>query len=128
MPGGPSEFDLVTWLDVSYHMVDDQVWSAALREIARVLRPGGKLVIMDRFGEVGSRPSAHVNFRSTDVWLDAASACGLDIEKVEATYRFLSRERDRGRLRRLDDRLRGPIEFGLDSLALGRPHMRCACS
>ena len=34
-------FDVVTMLDVAYHVVDDELWRAGVAEVIRVLKPGG---------------------------------------------------------------------------------------
>jgi SAM-dependent methyltransferase len=63
LPFAPAVFDLVTAFDVLYHrhIADDEV---ALAEIARVLKPGGRLIITD--SALGALRSAH------DVALQAA--------------------------------------------------------
>ena len=43
VPRDPSTYDVVTMLDVTYHIIDDQVWVAAVSDVGRVLKPGGPL-------------------------------------------------------------------------------------
>jgi ubiquinone/menaquinone biosynthesis C-methylase UbiE len=56
LPFAPAAFDLVTAFDVLYHrhIADDE---AALGEIARVLKPGGRLIVTD--SALGALRSAH---------------------------------------------------------------------
>ena len=56
IPKEAASYDLVTALDVLYHVVDDAGWEQAVREIARVLRPGGILIATDGLGAVDRRP------------------------------------------------------------------------
>ena len=51
-----------------YHIVDDDVWAAGLRELSRVLKPGGKLIVTDRLGDQPERVADHVRFRSRRDW------------------------------------------------------------
>jgi SAM-dependent methyltransferase len=126
IPRPDASFDLVTALDVLYHVPDDGDWAAGIREVARILRPGGSLVASDGLGDHDERPAAHVRFRSRERWEREASRAGMKVGTVIPLYRWLSRSPSESRLARLPDRLRGPIEYGLERLRIGRPHMRCA--
>lgn len=44
-PFGSESFDLVVALGVYHNAVDDEAWDRALQETARVLRPGGRLLV-----------------------------------------------------------------------------------
>ncbi|HEX6391741.1 MAG TPA: class I SAM-dependent methyltransferase, partial [Solirubrobacteraceae bacterium] len=50
LPFPDASFDVVTMMDVAYHITDDARWANALGEIARVVRPGGRVVATDAFG------------------------------------------------------------------------------
>ncbi len=52
LPFGDGEFDLVYTSKTTHHIPD---WPRALAEMARVLRPGGRLVYSDFAAPVGSR-------------------------------------------------------------------------
>jgi SAM-dependent methyltransferase len=127
LPREDATYDLVTALDVMYHVTDDSAWGAALSEAARVLRPGGFLVASDGLGAEDRMPSDHVRFRSLGRWSEAAAAAGLRRERVDPYFRWLSRDRHEGLVvRRLPDGLRGATEYALETLAPRAPHMQLA--
>jgi SAM-dependent methyltransferase len=127
LPRADGAYDLVTALDVMYHVTDDATWEAALREAARVMRLGGLLVTSDGLGREDRMPGPHVRFRSRTRWEEAAAAAGLRIERLDPYFRWLSRDRHEGAvLRHFPDALRGATEFALETIAPREPHMRVA--
>lgn len=127
LPRADGAYDLVTALDVMYHVTDDAAWEAALREAERVLRQGGLLVTSDGLGREDHMPGPHVRFRSRTRWEEAAAAAGLRIERLDPYFRWLSRDRHEGALlRHFPDALRGATEFALETVAPREPHMRVA--
>ena len=125
-PREDATFDLVTILDVTYHIVDDDLWARGVADLARLLRAGGHLVVIDRFADDAEDKAAHVRFRSRGQWESTAAAAGLSLEEVIPVYRWLSREHDRGPFRRLPGAVRGALEFGLERVVPRAPHMRAA--
>ena len=127
LPAGDGTYDAVTALDVMYHVTDDAAWDAAVREAARVLKPGGILVISDGLGSSDRVPGPHVRFRSLSRWAELTTSAGLTQRQIAPYFRWLSRDRHEGAVaRRLPDAVRGPIEFALETLAPREPHMRIA--
>ena len=126
LPRDDASYDVVTMLDVAYHVVDDALWEAAVADLARVLRPGGRLVVSDGLGADDVVPASHVRFRSRVRWEGAAAANGLSVVRVLPYFRWLSRDQAASRLERLPDGARGAVEYVLEGLVPRRPHMRLA--
>jgi SAM-dependent methyltransferase len=126
LPRADATYNLVTLLDVAYHITGDEQWARAVREPARVLRPGGALVVTDSFGAEDSGPEPHVRFRSAATWTATAAAVGLRLHGVRPLYRWLSRSRRGSRLVLLPDGLRGGIEYALERVLPRPSHLRCA--
>lgn len=126
VPRPDASYELITALDVMYHVTDDAIWHAALVELARVLGPGGRLVVTDRLAGDTTAPARHVRFRSMAEWSEAAASVGLELRDVRGVFRWLSRSRGESRLDRLPDGARAPLEYALDRALPGEPHTRCA--
>jgi SAM-dependent methyltransferase len=125
IPRPDGAFELVTALDVTYHITDDALWEAAVADVARLVRPGGAVVILDAFGDAERSPADHVRFRSRQRWESVAGAAGLRVDAVVPAYRWLSRDTDVPLLRRLPGTVRGACEYALEKVAPRPPHMRC---
>ena len=126
VPRPDDSYDVVTAMDVLYHVTDDDRWDAAVRELARVLRPGGLLVVTDGLGDADVQPAPHVRFRSMGRWLDTAATTGLELHERGPLFRWLSRSPEVPGFRRLPDGARGAVEYTLDRLLPDPPHMRWA--
>lgn len=126
LPWAAGAFQLATMLDVAYHLTDDDRWCEAIVEVGRVLAPGGRLVVSDRFGEADGRPAPHVLFRSRSHWDSAFGAAGLRLERLVPCFRWLSRDPDVRGFERLPERVRGPLEYAMEWLVPVRAHLRLA--
>jgi SAM-dependent methyltransferase len=124
LPADDASCSVVTALDVMYHVDSDEAWRATLAEVARVLRPGGVFLASDGFGSAEAEPAKHVRFRSRALWAEATAGIDLREERLEPYFRWLSRDRDGGRLSALPDGVRGATEYALETLARREPHMR----
>ena len=119
--------ELVTALDVAYHVVDEDEFVAGVEELARVLTTDGHLIVTDGLGAESSHPAAHVRFRSRDRWLEVTVPAGLTLVTIRPVYGWLSRDRPTTpRLSRLPDGPRGALEYALDRLVPRSPHIRMA--
>jgi SAM-dependent methyltransferase len=119
-------YDLVTMLDVAYHIVDDDVWAAGLRELSRVLKPGGKLIVTDRLGDQPERVADHVRFRSRRDWANASATLGLRLLEVSPLFTWLARDAQLRGWSKLPDYARGAIEYLLERVAPRTPQLRWA--
>ncbi|WP_051297779.1 class I SAM-dependent methyltransferase [Brevibacterium album] len=69
-PFEPGSFDVVSCMDVLFHITDDEAYRAALRNIAALLRPGGTFVLTENFVH---RPAARVPAESADTTADGTA-------------------------------------------------------
>jgi len=126
VPRGDGTYDLVTALDVLYHVTDDQAWGTAVAELARVTRPGGAVVVSDGLGVNDRAPAPHVRLRSLQRWRELAAGSGLRLERTVPLYGWLSRDPEAGLFRHLPGAVRGPAEYALELAARREPHMSIA--
>jgi SAM-dependent methyltransferase len=124
IPRPDATFDVLTMIDVAYHIVDDGLWRGAIGEFSRVLKPDGQIVVTDGLGTQSIREADHVKKRSLAEWEDAARAAGLRVAQVGSLFRWLSRSRSARRWRHLPDGPRGAAEFVLERVAPVAPHLR----
>lgn len=117
LPRPDRSYHLVTLLDITYHVVDDEQWASGVHDTARVLEPGGWMVVTDGFGPVDRDAAAHVRFRSERRWRETAGRAGLEMVAVLPYARWLSRDRDIPGFSLLPDGVRGAVEFALESIA-----------
>jgi hypothetical protein len=102
-------FDIVNAIGVMFHIVDDERWTRAVRNLATQLTEGGVLIVGGQFGRItrnvqfhdvddyasfeelraARSPSLLVNkrIRSRRRWEQAARAAGLEILGLERTQR-----------------------------------------
>jgi SAM-dependent methyltransferase len=126
IPRPDHSFDLVTLLDVAYHVVDDDEWEAGVRDVARLLRPGGRLIVTDSFRRADTDPAPHVRFRSRETWERIARPAGLVPVSVIPYVAWLSRPPDARGFAWMSDGVRGAVEYGLEVVAPRPAHLRCA--
>lgn len=97
-------FDVINAIGVMFHIVDDAAWEQALRNLARHLAPGGRIVVGGQFGWLTRdvqfhdadaytswddrvRPTAgeklvNKRIRSLRRWRKGAARAGLRVERV----------------------------------------------
>lgn len=77
---GFGTYDVVTAIDVLYHIVDDGAWSRALVNLLSLVDPGGIFVASDKFPATGTWTSMkHVRRRSLEMWRPALRREGFEI-------------------------------------------------
>lgn len=127
LPAGAASCDLVTVIDVAFHLIDDGQVEHLADETARVLRPGGIALVTDSFGPDDEQPEAHVRFRGRPTWDAALAGTSLRMTRLFPYFRLLSRPPEDARLlHHLPGRVRGAIEYTVDATLPLPPHMRLA--
>ncbi len=58
------KYDIISIFDVLYHIVEDKKFERALKNLAKLSKPGAVLIITDLFGKSRVRITEHTNFRS----------------------------------------------------------------
>jgi 2-polyprenyl-3-methyl-5-hydroxy-6-metoxy-1,4-benzoquinol methylase len=69
-------FDLTLCLDVLYHVVDDDNWEMAVRNLARHTQRGGFLILLDQLRDQPERPAPHVRFRTRQMYDTVLTSVG----------------------------------------------------
>lgn len=83
-------FDLCTAIDVLYHIVDDRLWGYALDNLGKVLKPGGYLILTDKFPRSGVFQNApHVRRRSLEIYHAALAHRELEVVAVFPVFVFM---------------------------------------
>jgi cyclopropane fatty-acyl-phospholipid synthase-like methyltransferase len=72
-------YDLVTSLDVLYHVVDDAKLAVAMDHIAGALAPGGLFAMHDQFLHRPSEHRGYIRWRSLADWQRILATAGLEI-------------------------------------------------
>ena len=86
----PSQiYDLVTAIDVLYHIVDDHRWNLALGNACSLLKPGGVLVLTDKFTANGTLNQFHVKRRSLETYKSVLKRYGMLVERILPVFVFL---------------------------------------
>jgi trans-aconitate methyltransferase len=68
-PGRPEkDYDVVTAIDVLYHLVEDADFEKALRHLEQRVRPGGVLLVSDVFVPHDQQTAPHVKRRSLSTY------------------------------------------------------------
>lgn len=87
--GPPASFDVVTAIDVLYHLTDDTACLRAIWNLARFVRPGGALIVSDVFVQDARVLSAHVKRRPMAFYSDALASAGFREADREPVFAVL---------------------------------------
>lgn len=71
-----ARFDFTFCLDVLYHIMDDENWALALRNLSKHTKDDGYLVIIDQLQTEASQPAPHVRLRSKGMYDTCFSSIG----------------------------------------------------
>jgi len=81
-------FDLVTAIDMLYHIVRDSDFPIALRNIAQAVKPGGLLAIHDLFLRTGEYDGGYIKLRTLDSYRAALATAGFEIVWRKPSFFF----------------------------------------
>jgi 2-polyprenyl-3-methyl-5-hydroxy-6-metoxy-1,4-benzoquinol methylase len=87
-------FDVVTAIDMLYHIVQDSDFPIALRNIAETVKPGGLFAIHDLFLHTAEYDAGYIKLRTLDTYRAALDAAGFDIVWRKPTFFFAVQPRD----------------------------------
>lgn len=79
IPYPAASADIVTAFDVLFHITDDARFSAALRNVARTVRPGGAFLVSDLFLHGDPFVGYHQTSRSLDTYMRELDSVGFDV-------------------------------------------------
>jgi 2-polyprenyl-3-methyl-5-hydroxy-6-metoxy-1,4-benzoquinol methylase len=82
-------FDLVTAIDMLYHITVDETLPGALANLAEPLKPGGLLVIHDMFLHCPELDFGYIKLRTMEKYKAALEAAGFELLNRSPTF-FLS--------------------------------------
>ncbi|MBF4767275.1 class I SAM-dependent methyltransferase [Nocardioides agariphilus] len=88
------QFDVISCMDVLFHVTDDDRYVSALRNIGRLLRPGGFFVWSDLFLHGRESRGGHIVWRSLKRAEDAVRAADMDVVLREPLFWLLNEPRD----------------------------------
>ena len=74
----PESFDAISAMDVLFHITDDDAYARAVDNLARMLRPGGLLVLSENFLHGPALRSTHQASRSLETIEGLLRAAGLE--------------------------------------------------
>ena len=83
-------FDIISAFDVLFHIVDEQRYHNALRNIASLCKPGGWFVMSDNFLHGHGIAVAHQASRSLDIIEKAVMSAGFDIVVRRPMFFFMN--------------------------------------
>jgi 2-polyprenyl-3-methyl-5-hydroxy-6-metoxy-1,4-benzoquinol methylase len=87
-------FEAISCMDVLFHVTDDQKYSAALGNVARLLEPGGFLVWSDFFVHGREVNGGHIVWRTLRHAEEAVQRAGLDIVLRRPLFWLMNEPRD----------------------------------
>lgn len=120
--GEPGTFDLVTAIDVLYHIVDDGAFAAAVANLTRFVAPGGLLVVSDIFVAQPQLTASHVRRRPVEAYL--AAGVPLTVLDREPIFAILGDPIRRPGFHAKDEILFGVWRMLQKGLRLAHPKVR----
>jgi SAM-dependent methyltransferase len=82
--GGP--YDYISVFDVMFHVVEYGKFSQAAKNLAKMCRPGTKVIITDDFGSRTRSTIKHVRKRSLEMYQEVFAAAGFRLSEVRPLF------------------------------------------
>lgn len=81
-------YDVVTALDVLYHIMDDEKWAAALANLSQCVATGGALLFTEKFppGGDAEQTAVHVRRRPLAAYVSILEASGMKVESIHPVF------------------------------------------
>lgn len=76
----PASFDIVSCMDVLFHITDDEKYRSALSNVSQLLKPGGRFVFTENFVHRAQDRTAHQTNRSIEWITESLDDAGLTLE------------------------------------------------
>src|SRR5207247_8069466 len=86
VPADLGQFDAISAMDVLFHIVDDDGYAQAIENLARLLVPGGVVVLTENLLHRGTERGKHQTSRSLDMVLALLSRYGLQVEQRRPAF------------------------------------------
>jgi hypothetical protein len=84
---GFGRFDVVTAIDVLYHIMDDHAWVAAITNLLSLVDEEGIFVASDKFPVQDTwQPMPHVRRRSLAMWQSVLASSGFEVIRREPVF------------------------------------------
>jgi SAM-dependent methyltransferase len=114
----PGQFDLVQSIEVMHLILDDANHGQAMQNFARLLAPGGRILVTDTLPQQ-YQVSPYIVFRPRTYYTKLANRLGLRIESVRSMYYFVpSRGWNVWPVSRIFARIRPQFVYALDRAAM----------
>ena len=84
------QFDFVSIISVLYHLVDERRFECAVHNLARLMKPGGYLILSDQMSVHWLAPR-HVRFRSLETYTQLLNGLGCEVLDVTPVYYLMNR-------------------------------------
>jgi SAM-dependent methyltransferase len=86
LPADLGQFDAVSAMDVLFHIVDDDGYARAIENLARLLVPGGVVVLTENLLHGRTERGEHQTSRSLDEVLGLLTRSGLKVEQRRPAF------------------------------------------
>jgi SAM-dependent methyltransferase len=84
-------FDVITAFDILYHIVEDERYAQAFRNVAALLRPGGYFIFSENFMRGSREAGLHQVSRSDDEIVALLRENGFSIERRAPVFLLMNR-------------------------------------